>query len=217
MKAAVRSTYGLGDVLRIKELENPVPKENEVLIKVYASSVNRSDLHVLTGKPFFMRLFTGLFKPKFSITGTDFAGQIETVGASVQSFKPGDKVMGYGGVFGCRSHAQYLTLPETKGIIIMPVNINYEQAAACTEGAYYAASGIIRLKPKTGQKALVIGATGSIGSSNGRRTTCTIKPCATRRSWLRIISCYRRTAPGPSRCRRRWVRQPTPLFSTRAR
>lgn len=166
MKAAVRSKYGLGEVLSIEEVEKPVPKDNEVLIKVYASSVNRSDCHIITGKPFFMRLFTGLFKPKLSITGIDFAGQIEAVGSTVRNFRIGDKVMGLGGFFGCRSHAQYITLPETKGIVLMPNNITYEQSAACTEGAYYAASGIMRLKLKAGEKAMVIGATGSIGSSN---------------------------------------------------
>jgi len=168
MKAAVRSKYGLRGDLSIKELEIPAPKDNEVLIRVYATTVNRSDCHVLSGRPFFMRLFTGLFKPRNAIIGSDFAGQIETVGSTVKSFKVGDKIMGFGGVFGCGSHAQYFILPETKAtkaIILMPGNITYDQAAACLEGAFYAASGIIQLKPKAGQKALVYGATGAIGSS----------------------------------------------------
>ena len=168
MKAAVRSKYGPPEVLSIKELEIPTLKDNEVLIRVYAASVNRSDYHILTGKPFLMRAFTGLFKPKLSITGTDFAGQIEGVGKDVKSFKVSDKVMGFGGVFGCGSHAQYFTLPETKAtkaIVPMPGNITYDQAAACLEGAFYAVSVIMQLKLKTGQKALVYGATGAIGSS----------------------------------------------------
>jgi len=165
MKAAVRSKYGPPEVLSIKEIEIPTPKENEVLIKVYATTVNRSDCHILTGKPFFMRFFTGLLKPKLSVIGTDFAGQIKAVGIAVRSFKVGDKVMGFGGVFGCGSHAQYFTIPETGGIIPLPGNLNYEEAAACLEGAYYAASVIIRLNPKAGQKALVYGATGAIGSA----------------------------------------------------
>lgn len=165
MKAAVRSKYGLPGDLSIKELDIPTPKADEVLIRVYATTVNRSDCHVLSGRPFIMRLFTGLFKPRSSIIGSDFAGQIEAVGSGVQSFKAGDKIMGFGGVFGCGSHAQYFTFPETKGIIIMPGNIIYDQAAACLEGAFYAASGIIQLTPKAGQKALVYGATGAIGSS----------------------------------------------------
>ena len=165
MKAAFRSKYGPPKVLSIKELEIPIPKDNEVLIRVYAASVNRSDNHVLTGRPFIMRLFTGLFKPRLAITGTDFAGQIEAVGINVSSFKVGDKVMGFGGGFGIGSHAQYLTFPETKRIVLMPVNVSYEQAATLLEGTYYAAIGTKQLKPTAGQKALVYGATGAIGSA----------------------------------------------------
>ena len=165
MKADFRSKYGPPKVLSIKELDTPTPKGNEVLIRVYAASVNRSDYHVLTGKPFIMRLFTGLFKPKLAVTGSDFAGQVEATGPAVRSFKVGDKVMGFGGGFGIGSHAQYITFAETKRIVLMPGNITYEQAAACLEGTYYAAMGIIQLKPVAGQKALVYGATGAIGSA----------------------------------------------------
>lgn len=168
MKAAVRSKYGLPGDLCIKELDIPTPKDDEVLIRVYASTVSRSDCHVLSGKPFFMRLFTGLFKPRSSIIGTDFAGQIESVGSAVQSFKAGDKIMGFGGGLGCGAHAQYFILPEVKAkkvMITMPPNLTYEEAAACMEGAFYAAAQINPLKPKPGQKALVYGATGAIGSS----------------------------------------------------
>jgi len=169
MKAAVRSQYGLPGDLSIKELGIPTPKEDEVLIKVYASTVNRSDCHVLSGRPFIMRLFTGLFKPRALIIGSDFAGEIEAVGSSVQAFKAGDKIMGFGGGFGCGSHAQYFTLMESralKTIIIKPAGITYEQAAASLEGAVYAA-GIGRLNPSPGpgKKALVYGATGAIGSA----------------------------------------------------
>ena len=165
MKAAVRSKYGLPGDLSIKELETPTPKDNEVLIRVHATTANRSDCHVLSGRPFMMRLFTGLFKPRLSIIGSDFTGQIESIGSAVQSFKVGDKIMGFGGVFGCGSHAQYFTLTEAEAknaMVNMPVNLTYDQAAACLEGAYYAGSGIIHLTPKAGQKALVYGATGAI-------------------------------------------------------
>jgi NADPH:quinone reductase-like Zn-dependent oxidoreductase len=168
MKAAVRSKYGLPGDLTVKELDIPTPSDNEVLIKVHATTVNRTDCHVLSGQPFPMRLFTGLFNPRSSIIGSDFTGQIEAVGSTVRSFKTGEKIMGFGGVLGCGSHAQYFTLPETKAIramITMPGNISYEGAAACLEGAFYAASVILGLKPKPGQKALVYGATGAIGSS----------------------------------------------------
>lgn len=165
MKAAVRSKYGPPGVITIQEVDKPTPKENELLVRVHAASVNRSDNHVLTGRPYIMRLFTGLFKPKLASTGSDFAGQVEATGAGVKSFKEGDKVMGFGSGFGIGSHAQYVTVPETKRIVLMPGNINYEQAAGCLEGAYYAAMGIFQVKPTAGQKALVYGATGAIGSA----------------------------------------------------
>jgi len=168
MKAAIRSKYGLPGDLRIQELEIPTPKDDEVLIRVHATTVNRSDCHVLSGRPFFMRLFTGLFKPQSSIIGTDFTGEIAATGSGVQSFKAGDKIMGFGGAFSCGSHAQYFILPErkaAKAIVPLPVNKTYDEAAACLEGAFYAASVIMGLKPTAGQKALVFGATGAIGSS----------------------------------------------------
>ena len=165
MKAACRSKYGTGKVLTIKEVDTPVPKENEVLIKVYATTVNRSDSHVLTGKPYFQRLFTGVFKPRLATTGCDFAGQIESVGRNVTSFKVGDKVMGFVGVFTCGTHAEYVAFPEARGIVKMPANASYEQAAACCEATFYAASLFNKIKLKTGQKALVYGATGGIGSA----------------------------------------------------
>jgi NADPH:quinone reductase-like Zn-dependent oxidoreductase len=169
MKAAVRSKYGLPGDLAIKELDIPTPKDDEVLIRVHATTVNRSDCHVLSGKPFFMRFFTGLLKPRASIIGCDFTGEIAATGSNVRAFKAGDKIMGFGGVFGCGSHAQYFILPETKAtkaIVPMPANLTYDEAAACLEGAFYAASGIMHLKPRAGQKALVYGATGAIGSSH---------------------------------------------------
>src|SRR5678815_4873763 len=158
MKAAVRTKYGLPGDLSIKELVIPVPAENEILIRVHASTVNRSDCHVLSGRPLFMHLFTGFFKPKESIIGSDFAGEVEATGSSVRAFKPGDKIMGFGGVFGCGSHAQYFVLSEAKAIeamVIMPNNLSYVQAAACLEGTFYAGSGINQIRPKAGQKALV--------------------------------------------------------------
>lgn len=163
MKAAVRSQYGSPEVLSIKDVAAPVPKANEVLIKVHATTVNRTDYHVLTGKPFFMRLITGLFKPSLSITGSDFAGQVEATGEHARKFKVGDKVVGFIDM-GARSHAQHLAIDEAK-VTPAPANVTYEQAAACLEGAFYAMSGIQLIKPRAGQNALVIGATGAIGSS----------------------------------------------------
>ena len=91
---------------------------------------------MLSGKPFFMRLFTGLFKPKTTIIGTDFAGEVEAVGAEVAAFKPGLKVMGFGGVFGCGAHAQYFVIGEEKAkklLVVMPSNITFTEAAGCLE------------------------------------------------------------------------------------
>ena len=167
MKAAVRTKYGPpAEVLTVKEIEKPTPHGDEVLVKVYASSANRTDYHVLTGKPNFMRLFTGIPKPRLTVTGSDFAGQVEAVGPTVTSFNDGDKVMGFGGVFCIGSHTEYLTFSESKGIVPMPGNITYEQAAACLEGTYYAAAGLNYLKPTAGQKAMVYGASGAIGSAD---------------------------------------------------
>src|ERR1051325_2209955 len=167
MKAAVRTKYGLPGDLSIKELDIPTPKDDEVLIRVHAATVNRSDCHVLSGKPFIMRCFTGLFKPRASTTGTDFAGEIAAVGSSVHSFKAGEKIMGFSGAFGCGAQAQYFLLSETRAkkvITALPGNLTYDEAAACLEGAVYAGGGYtFNLKP--GQKAMVYGATGAIGSA----------------------------------------------------
>jgi len=166
MKAAVRFKYGPpAEVLSIKEIDKPTPKDDEVLIKVYAASANRTDHYILIGQ-LIMRLFIGLFKPKKPFIGSDFAGRVEAIGAGVNSFKVGDKVMGFSGMFSIGSLAEYITFPQGKGIVSMPVNMNYEQAAACVEATFYAASSIIKLNPKAGQKALVYGATGAIGSAD---------------------------------------------------
>ena len=164
MKAIVCTRYGPPDVLQFKEVEKPTPKDNEVLIKIYATTVNRTDCALLRAKPFFSRFFTGLFKPKKMILGTEFAGIIEAVGKNVSSFKVGDRVFGlnensYGG------HAQYMTISEDKALSIIPNDITYEQAAASSEGAWYAYNFINKVDLKKGQKVLVNGATGGIGSA----------------------------------------------------
>lgn len=96
MKASVCPKYGSPDILSIKEVEKPTPGDNEVLIKVYATTANRTDLGFIRGLPKIIRLFSGLSKPRLQITGTDFAGQIEAIGKNVTSFKAGDRVMGFG-------------------------------------------------------------------------------------------------------------------------
>ena len=129
MKAAVRSKYGSPKVLSIQDVEKPIPRDTELLIRVHATTVNRSDYHVLTGKPLFMRLFTGLFKPRLASTGCDFAGIVEEVGQEIRSFKKGDRVMGFGDVMGIGSHAQYITIAEKKGVVTMPASVTFQEAA----------------------------------------------------------------------------------------
>jgi len=163
MKAIVYTKYGPPEVLQLKEVEKPVPKDNEVLIKVHATTVNRTDTATIRAIPFFARLLTGLFKPKKQIPGTEFAGEIEEIGKNVKSLKVGDKVFGFDDQ-GSGSHAEYMTMAEDKAMTI-PKNITYEQAAASTEGAHYAYNSIEKIKLRSGQKVLVNGATGSIGSA----------------------------------------------------
>ena len=163
MKAVVYTQYGTADVLQLKEVEKPVPKENEVLIRVLATTVNRTDCATIRAKPFFLRILTGLFEPKKQIPGSEFSGEIEVVDKSVVSLKVGDKVFGFDDL-GAGSHAQYMTIKEDK-IITMPNSIPYEQAAASSEGAHYAYNFINKVKLKEGQNVLVNGPTGAIGSA----------------------------------------------------
>ncbi|MBK6265149.1 NAD(P)-dependent alcohol dehydrogenase [Marivirga sp. S37H4] len=164
MKAAVYKKYGSPDVLNITEVEKPDPNDNEVLIRVFASTVNRTDCAMLRARPFIMRFFTGLFNPKKTIPGTDFAGMVEAVGKNVVSFTPGDKVFGFDDT-GVMSHAQYMVFPENKALATIPENTSYEQAAASLEGAHYAYNFINKVKIAKGSEVLVNGATGAIGSA----------------------------------------------------
>ncbi len=163
MKAIVCTKYGPPDVLQLKEVEKPTPEDNEVLIKIFATTVNRTDCATIRAIPFFARLMTGLFKPKKQTPGTEFAGKIEEIGKNVKSLKIGDKVFGFDDQ-GSGAHAQYMTISEDKTITI-PKNITYEQAAASTEGVHYAYNFINKVNLKNGQKVLVNGATGAIGSA----------------------------------------------------
>lgn len=164
MKAAIRRTYGPPETITIETVETPAPKENEILVRVHAATVNRTDCAVLTGKPFVMRFFTGLGKPKSPTTGTDFAGQIEAVGKQVTAFKVGERVWGFLDS-GLASHAQYLTISEHAAVLPIPEHISYEQAAASAEGAHYAYNFVNKLSLNAAQKVLVYGATGAIGSA----------------------------------------------------
>jgi NADPH:quinone reductase-like Zn-dependent oxidoreductase len=164
MKASIYTKYGPPNVLKIQEIDKPIPKDNELLIRVHATTVNRTDCAMRSAKPFIMRFFTGILKPKNPILGTDFAGQVEAIGKDVSSFKIGDKVFGFNDQ-GVSSHAQYLTRVEDKDMAIMPDNISYEQAAASLEGVHYAYNFINKVEIKPGDKVLVYGASGAIGSA----------------------------------------------------
>lgn len=164
MKAVLRKKYGAPDVLSIEDVKAPVPTAKEVLVKVYATTVNRTDCSILTGKPWVMRLFVGLWKPKRIITGTDFAGQVEAIGEDVTEFRVGDRVFGLNDE-GLSSHAEYMTIEEDQAIGMIPKSITYAQAAASAEGAHYAYNFLNKISLKKGDKVLVNGATGAIGSA----------------------------------------------------
>ncbi len=163
MKAIVYTKYGPPDVLQMKEVEKPVPGDNEVLIKVHATTVNRTDSATVRAIPWFARIATGLFKPKKQVPGTEFAGEVEAVGKGVSTLKAGDRVFGFDDL-GSGSQAQYMTISEDKAVT-MPEHITYEQAAASSEGAHYAYNFINKVDIKSGQNVLVNGATGAIGSA----------------------------------------------------
>ncbi len=163
MKAITRSRYGTAEVLTVSESDTPTPAPNEVLIRVMATTVNRTDCAILTGKPWVMRLFTGLTKPRFSIPGTDFAGTVVSAGKDVDAFNPGDRVMGFDDM-GLESHAHFMTLAINKPIAKIPASLSFEQAAASLEGAHYAVNFVNKVAIHGGQKVLVNGATGAIGS-----------------------------------------------------
>lgn len=164
MKAIIYTQYGPPEVLKLSNIEKPIQKDNEVLIKVHASTVNRTDCGFRSAEYFISRFWSGLFKPNFKILGNEFAGEIESIGKNVKLFKTGDKVFGYNDkTFG--AHAEYMTINEEAAIFKMPINLNYEQAAALTEGAHYALCDIRAAKVTPGQNILVYGATGAIGSA----------------------------------------------------
>jgi NADPH:quinone reductase-like Zn-dependent oxidoreductase len=164
MKAAIRTTYGDPSVLSIQNIEKPTPKDNEVLVKVHATTISRTDMGVLSGAPFVFRFFTGLPKPRYQTTGTDFAGRIESVGKNVTDFKAGDRVWGFLD-HGLPTHAEYAALSADIPITKIPMDWDYKSIVACAEGAHYARNFINKVNLETGQKAVVYGATGAIGSA----------------------------------------------------
>lgn len=127
MKAAVHTRYGPPEVVRISEVEKPTTRDNEVLVKVHATTVNRTDCACRAAKPFFMRFFTGLIGPRATVLGNEFAGEVEAVGSGVTSFEVGDRVFRYNeGPFG--THAEYMTIPQGGSLATIPANSTFEES-----------------------------------------------------------------------------------------
>jgi len=164
MKAITYTEYGAPDVLKLKEIEKPAPKNNEVLVKVLAASANAYDWHFLKADIFLIRLAAGLFKPKNNRLGADLAGRVEAVGSAVRQFKPGDEVFGDIAAWGNGAFAEYVAVPE-KAFALKPANLTFEQAAAVPMAALTALQGLRdagQIQP--GQKVLINGATGGVGT-----------------------------------------------------
>ncbi|TMK32300.1 MAG: NAD(P)-dependent alcohol dehydrogenase [Actinobacteria bacterium] len=161
MRAIVRSAYGSPDVLELKEIDKPGAKDEEVLVRVRAASVNPADWYSVTGTPYVARPQMGLRKPKSTRTGVDFAGTVEAVGANVTQFQPGDEV--FGGRDG--AFAEYVCVREERAVVPKPTNLTFEQAAAVPVAALTALQGLrdkAQLQP--GQKVLINGASGGVGT-----------------------------------------------------
>ena len=160
MKAIVQHKYGSPDVLNLEEVQKPTPKENQLLIKVHAASINALDWHFMRADPFFIRLMFGFLKPKNKILGADIAGRVEAVGANVKQFQPGDELFGSCGRGG---FAEYVCANE-KGILLKPANVTFEQAAAVPTAAITALQGLRDSGGiQSGQKVLIHGASGGVG------------------------------------------------------
>ena len=164
MKAVVYERYGPPEVHKLKEIEKPIPKDNEILVKVHASAINSSDATLTRGKPFLGRLWQGFLKPKNTILGSDIAGQVEVVGKNVKHFKPGDEVFGDIGDIGFGGFAQYVAAPE-KAIVLKPTNLTFEEAAAVPQASVVALQGLRNHgQIQKGQKVLINGASAGIGT-----------------------------------------------------
>jgi NADPH:quinone reductase-like Zn-dependent oxidoreductase len=167
MKAVVYDRYGPPDVLRLEEIERPVPKDDEVLIKVRAAGVNRSDAHLRAGSPLISRLQSGLRRPKRRILGHELAGEIEAIGAAVTEFAIGDRVFGALPYLALTTgaHAEYMCVPERFGLAHMPSGTSFEQAGAICDGALNTLNAFRPTGRLEGKRILVYGASGSIGTA----------------------------------------------------
>lgn len=165
MKAAIFTKYGPPkDVLKVKEVEKPTPKDNEVLIKINAAAICWADRAIITGKPFIARLSSGLLKPKHTIPGVEIAGQVEKVGRNITQFHLGDEIFADISECGFGAFAEYVSVPENV-LALKPVNITYQEAAAAPQYSLVALQGLRdKGKIQKGQKVLVNGASGGVGT-----------------------------------------------------
>jgi len=164
MKAIVYTKYGSPDVLEFKEVEKPTVKDNDVLVKIYAASLNAADWHLMRADPFFARFMFGLLKPKFNILGVDIAGRVEAVGRNVKEFQPGDEV--FGDLFACGlgGFAEYACATEN-ALVLKPANLSFDEAAAVPLAAITALQALRdKGKIQAGQKVLINGASGGVGT-----------------------------------------------------
>jgi NADPH:quinone reductase-like Zn-dependent oxidoreductase len=162
MRAVVYDRYGPPEVLRLEDVEKPVPEEDEVLVRIHATTVNRTDTGFRSAEYFVSRFFTGLLRPKKRVLGTEFAGEVEAVGATVTEFKAGDRV------FGVRSsaHAEFICVSESGVLAHMPAGMTFEEAAAVADGALTALTGLKTAGLQSGRSILIYGASGSIGTAS---------------------------------------------------
>ena len=164
MKAAVYTQYGQPKVLRVKEVEKPMPGHNEILIRIVATAVNSGDVRLRKADPFAVRLIFGLLKPKIHILGTVFSGEVESVGNDVTNFKIGDAVFGHTDMrFG--AYAEYKSMPQSGSLALKPAGFTHAQAAAIPFGGVTAWHFIKKANIKPGQKVLIVGASGAVGSA----------------------------------------------------
>jgi len=164
MRAVVYDRYGPPEVLRLEDVERPVPMADEVLVKIHATTVNRTDVGVRAADPFIARFFTGLRRPRRRILGTELAGEVAEVGAAVREFAVGDRVFGLNDwLFG--AHAEYICMRESAALAHMPAGMSFEEAAAVCDGAILALNGMRPANVQKGQHVLVYGASGSTGTA----------------------------------------------------
>ena len=164
MKAVVQDRYGPPEVLRIEDVERPVPKDDEVLIRVRATTVSQTDTHARAADPFFWRLFAGLRRPRWRTLGVELSGEVEAVGAGVSEFRIGDAVFGGPSTwFG--AHAEFVCVRETGPLALMPAGLTFEEAAAVCDGAAQALATLRAAGISAGSRIVIYGASGSLGTA----------------------------------------------------